>query len=78
MMGPLIKAPAGPLRRALTTLEAGESWLVEPAPIASDPAGRLWTPGVRLDVAGGSWFHQTECFGPVLGLMRARDLDHAI
>ena len=26
----------------------------------------------------GSWFHRTECFGPVLGLMRADDLDHAI
>jgi RHH-type proline utilization regulon transcriptional repressor/proline dehydrogenase/delta 1-pyrroline-5-carboxylate dehydrogenase len=29
-------------------------------------------------VAPGSWFHLTECFGPVLGLLRARDLDHAI
>ena len=26
----------------------------------------------------GSWFHVTECFGPVLGVMRADDLDHAI
>jgi RHH-type transcriptional regulator, proline utilization regulon repressor / proline dehydrogenase / delta 1-pyrroline-5-carboxylate dehydrogenase len=78
MMGPLIQAPGGPLRRALTTLDAGESWLLEPAPIGADLSGRLWTPGVRLDVVGGSWFHQTECFGPVLGLMRARDLDHAI
>ena len=26
----------------------------------------------------GSWFHRTECFGPVLGVMRADDLDHAI
>ena len=78
MMGPLIQAPAGPLRRALTTLEAGESWLLEPTRIDTDPTGRLWTPGVRLDVAAGSWFHQTECFGPVLGMMRARDLDHAI
>ena len=78
MMGPLIQAPAGPLGRALTTLEAGESWLLEPTRIDTDPTGRLWTPGVRLDVAAGSWFHQTECFGPVLGMMRARDLDHAI
>ena len=78
MMGPLIQQPAGPLRRALTTLESGESWLVEPRPIDADPTGRLWTPGVRLDVTDGSWFHQTECFGPVLGLMRAQDLDHAI
>ena len=35
-------------------------------------------PGVRLGVRPGSWFHRTECFGPVLGVMRADDLDHAI
>jgi RHH-type proline utilization regulon transcriptional repressor/proline dehydrogenase/delta 1-pyrroline-5-carboxylate dehydrogenase len=29
-------------------------------------------------VRAGSWFHQTECFGPVLGVMRADDLDHAL
>ena len=40
--------------------------------------GRLWTPGVRVGVQPGSWFHRTECFGPVLGVMRADDLDHAI
>jgi RHH-type proline utilization regulon transcriptional repressor/proline dehydrogenase/delta 1-pyrroline-5-carboxylate dehydrogenase len=33
---------------------------------------------VRKDVKPGSWFHLTECFGPVLGLMRADDLAHAI
>jgi hypothetical protein len=26
---------------------------------------------------GGSFFHRTECFGPVLGLMRALHLDEA-
>jgi RHH-type proline utilization regulon transcriptional repressor/proline dehydrogenase/delta 1-pyrroline-5-carboxylate dehydrogenase len=29
-------------------------------------------------VRRGSFFHRTECFGPVLGLMRAADLDEAI
>nr|MBA3399968.1 aldehyde dehydrogenase family protein [Acidimicrobiia bacterium] len=57
-------------------LDAGERWLVEPQ--QRDDEGRLWSPGVRLGVADGSWFHRTECFGPVLGVMRARDLDHAI
>ena len=33
---------------------------------------------MRLGVQPGSWFHQTECFGPVLGVMRADDLDHAV
>lgn len=76
VFGPVIRTPEGPLRRALTTLDPGESWLLEPQQL--DDEGRLWSPGIRLDVAPDSWFHETECFGPVLGLMRARDLDHAI
>jgi RHH-type proline utilization regulon transcriptional repressor/proline dehydrogenase/delta 1-pyrroline-5-carboxylate dehydrogenase len=76
IMGPLINPPSGNLRRALTTLEPGERWLVEPRPI--DESGRLWSPGVRLGVRDQSWFHLTECFGPVLGVMRADSLDHAI
>jgi RHH-type proline utilization regulon transcriptional repressor/proline dehydrogenase/delta 1-pyrroline-5-carboxylate dehydrogenase len=76
MVAPLIRAADGDLRRALTTLDPGERWLVEPR---QDPADEcLWHPGVKLDVAPGSFFHHTECFGPVLGLMRANDLDHAI
>ena len=76
MMGPVIAPPSGPLRRGLTTLEPGEEWLVEPRQM--DDSGRLWSPGVRLGVQPGSWYHRTECFGPVLGLLRADDLDHAI
>lgn len=76
IMGPLIAPPGPNLRRALTTVEPGESWLVEPRQLDSE--GRLWSPGVRLGVRPGSWFHVTECFGPVLGLMRAADLDEAI
>lgn len=75
-IGPLIDPPSGSLRRALTTLEPGEQWLVEPT--ALDASGRLWSPGIRIGVAEGSWFHKQECFGPVLGVMRARDLNHAI
>jgi RHH-type proline utilization regulon transcriptional repressor/proline dehydrogenase/delta 1-pyrroline-5-carboxylate dehydrogenase len=74
MMGPLIAPPSGALARALTQLDPGESWLVGPQRVSD----RLWTPGVRLGVQPGSWFHRTECFGPVLGLIRADDLDHAI
>jgi RHH-type proline utilization regulon transcriptional repressor/proline dehydrogenase/delta 1-pyrroline-5-carboxylate dehydrogenase len=80
MMGPVIGSPTGPLQRALTRLDDGETWLVEPRLLATDGdlAGRLWSPGVRTGVAPGSWFHRTECFGPVLGVMRVDDLDHAI
>ncbi len=70
--------PSSKLARALTTLEPGESWLVEPRRHTTEDGTALWSPGVRLGVRPGSWFHQTECFGPVLGLMTARDLDEAI
>ncbi|NKY41535.1 aldehyde dehydrogenase family protein, partial [Cellulomonas septica] len=73
---PLVEPASGKLLRALTTLDEGEEWLVAPRPL--DVSGRLWTPGVRHGVAPGSWFHTTECFGPVLGIMRARTLDEAI
>jgi RHH-type proline utilization regulon transcriptional repressor/proline dehydrogenase/delta 1-pyrroline-5-carboxylate dehydrogenase len=75
MVGPVIQRPTGKLERGLTELDDGESWLVRPQPIDGD---RLWRPGVRIGVQPGSWFHQTECFGPVLGVMRADDLDQAV
>jgi RHH-type proline utilization regulon transcriptional repressor/proline dehydrogenase/delta 1-pyrroline-5-carboxylate dehydrogenase len=76
MMGPVVTRPAGKLARALTQLDPGEQWLVEPRRL--EDGGRLWAPGVRTGVRRDSWFHRTECFGPVLGVMRARDLDEAI
>ncbi len=73
---PVIREPDAKLHRALTQLEPGESWLLEPQPDPDNP--NLWTPGIKLGVKPGSFFHKTECFGPVLGLMRAEDLNHAI
>ncbi|MFV0426564.1 MAG: proline dehydrogenase family protein [Beutenbergiaceae bacterium] len=75
-MGPLIEPASGKLADALSQLQHGEQWLVEPAQLDDD--GRLWSPGVKVGVAPGSSFHVTECFGPVLGIMSAADLDQAI
>ncbi|MBL9114371.1 MAG: bifunctional proline dehydrogenase/L-glutamate gamma-semialdehyde dehydrogenase [Verrucomicrobiaceae bacterium] len=72
---PLVITPGKDLKRALTTLDAGEEWLLEPRPLGDDPCA--WTPGIKLGVKAGSWFHLTECFGPVLGLMRADSLAQA-
>ncbi|MGA3216160.1 MAG: bifunctional proline dehydrogenase/L-glutamate gamma-semialdehyde dehydrogenase [Acidimicrobiales bacterium] len=75
-VGPLIRPPSGPLARALRELAPGEQWLVRPCQVGDNP--HLWSPGVKLGVAPGSEFHLTECFGPLLGIMRAADLDEAI
>jgi RHH-type proline utilization regulon transcriptional repressor/proline dehydrogenase/delta 1-pyrroline-5-carboxylate dehydrogenase len=75
-MGPLIRPPEGPLLEAFTRLGPGERWLV--APRRLDTHGYLWSPGLKAGVQPGSKFHLTECFGPVLGVMRAANLDEAI
>ena len=75
-VGPVIHPPTGSLHRALTTLDDGESWLVQPQQL--DTSGHLWTPGVKLGIAPGSWSHHNEWFGPVLGVMVAPNFDTAI
>jgi len=75
-MGPLIRPPAGDLKRALTTLETGESWALKPRMLDGNP--HMWTPGIKYGVQPGSSTHLIEFFGPLLGVMRADDLDHAI
>jgi RHH-type proline utilization regulon transcriptional repressor/proline dehydrogenase/delta 1-pyrroline-5-carboxylate dehydrogenase len=75
-MGPLIEPASGKLLEALTTLGAGESWLVEPRPL--DETGRLWAPGLKEGVLAGTAFHLTEYFGPVLGILHATTLEQAV
>ncbi|HEY3292306.1 MAG TPA: bifunctional proline dehydrogenase/L-glutamate gamma-semialdehyde dehydrogenase [Candidatus Nanopelagicaceae bacterium] len=75
-VGPVIHPPTGSLLRAFTQLDEGESWLVQPKQL--DETGHLWSPGVKLGVAPGSWSHRNEWFGPVLGVMVAPNFDAAI
>jgi RHH-type transcriptional regulator, proline utilization regulon repressor / proline dehydrogenase / delta 1-pyrroline-5-carboxylate dehydrogenase len=79
-VGPVIAPPGEKLHRALTQLEPGERWLIEPRELdgPAELEGRLWSPGVRIGVQPGSWTHTTEWFGPVLGLVRAADLGEAV
>ena len=79
-VGPLIEVPHGKLEWALTTLDEGEQWLVEPRRLDFGPetAGRFWSPGIRTGVQPGSRVHREEFFGPVLGVMYASSLSHAI
>lgn len=73
---PLIRKPHDALLRGFLNLESGEEWLVQPRPDLDNP--NLWTPGVKLGVKEGSFMHHTELFGPVLAVMRAKNLNHAI
>ncbi len=71
-----IRPPARELLRAQSTLDPGEEWLLEPQRVGGHP--NLWSPGIKLGVLPGSWFHRTECLGPVLGVMRATDVAAAV
>ncbi|MBJ7507483.1 MAG: aldehyde dehydrogenase family protein, partial [Candidatus Nanopelagicus sp.] len=75
-VGPIIKTAESNLQKALTRLDEGEEWLIEPKQL--DNAGLLWAPGVKTGVKPGSWSHLNEWFGPVLAIMVAPDLKTAI
>lgn len=63
-------------RVTLETLDEGESWMVQPKQM--DTRGRLWTPGLRDNVAPLSRFREAENRAPVVGIVRAHTLDDAI
>jgi len=75
-MGALIHPPGGDLQRALTTLEPGENWALEPEMVGGNPF--MWTPGIKYGVQPGSYTHNTEFFGALLGVMPADNLAQAI
>jgi RHH-type proline utilization regulon transcriptional repressor/proline dehydrogenase/delta 1-pyrroline-5-carboxylate dehydrogenase len=75
-INPLIREAGEALLRGLTTLEEGEEWLLEPRQDPENP--NLWSPGIKLGVKKGSFTHQTELFGPVLGIMEAENLEEAV
>ncbi|MBM4094731.1 MAG: aldehyde dehydrogenase family protein, partial [Planctomycetes bacterium] len=75
-MGPLIRRPTGALETGLKELEAGESWAVMPRFSEENP--HVVTPGLKWGVQPGSFTHLTEFFGPLLGVIKARNLTEAI
>ncbi len=75
-LGPLIKPPAGDLAHGLHDLDTGEEWVLQPQMINGNP--QLWSLGIKYGVRPHSYSHMTEFFGPILCVMRADDLDHAL
>ena len=75
-IGTLANPISGNLKKAVDTLEAGEEWLVEPS-FAEDNE-YMMKPAIKWGVQDGNFCHMNELFGPVLSVMRAKDLKHAI
>ena len=76
-LGTLANLPAGELKKSLTYLDDGEEWLVHPA-YADKGNPYMLTPSVRWGTKNNDFCHMNELFGPVLSVMCADNLDHAI
>ncbi len=75
-LGTLIKSPTGDLQCGLNELKNNEEWALKPEIV--DGNSQIWSPGIKYGVEPDSYDHMTEFFGPVLGVMCAIDLNHAI
>jgi len=75
-IGTLANKPSGSLKRALESLDEGESWLLKPEYV--DGNEYMLKPSIRWGVKPGNFCHMNELFGPVLSVMRADDLKHAV
>lgn len=76
-IGPLSDRPGGKLEKSLGYLDEGETWLVKPD-FADRGNPYMLKPSVRWGTKEGDFCHMNELFGPVLSVMRAENLGHAI
>lgn len=75
-MGPIIEPPTDKLAHGLETLDNNEYWIVKPKALNAERT--LWSPGVRGNVEPGAPSHLKEYFGPVLAIMKAKNLEEAL
>jgi len=75
-IGPLPQPPTIAGIRALTELQRGETWLVEPQQL--DESGLLWSPGVRLGVKRDAPFWRDAIGMPVIGVATAASMSEAL
>lgn len=75
-LGALADNVSDKLDNALKNLKPYEKWELEPKFI--DKNTHLMTPGIRYGTKEGDFAHKTELFAPVLTVMSAKNLEHAI
>jgi RHH-type proline utilization regulon transcriptional repressor/proline dehydrogenase/delta 1-pyrroline-5-carboxylate dehydrogenase len=73
---PLITPPDEIIIKALTCCQKGEEWLLKPVQDPHNP--HLWSPGIKIGIKKDSFFFKNDLPIPVLGLMKAENLNQAI
>ncbi|MFK8139181.1 MAG: proline dehydrogenase family protein [Bdellovibrionales bacterium] len=76
VVGTLANSLSGDLKKAVENLDEEEFWALPPSFADDNPY--LLRPSIKYGVKEGSYSHNTEFFGPVLSVMRADDLKHAV
>ena len=75
-IGTLANKIDGNLEKAIDSLESGEEWLLKPT--YAEENEYMLKPAIKWGVADGNFCHMNELFGPVLSVMCAKDLKHAV
>ena len=75
-VGTLANKVEGNLKNAIDSLEGSEEWLLKPSYAQENEY--MLKPAIKWGVEDGSFCHMNELFGPVLSVMCAKDLKHAI
>lgn len=76
-IGSLVNTPSGKLKKALSYLDEGEEWVLEPS-YADNNNPYMLKPSIRYGTKKGDYCHQNELFGPVLSVIKAENLEEAI
>ncbi|KPK32040.1 MAG: hypothetical protein AMS24_05095 [Chlamydiae bacterium SM23_39] len=75
-MGPLLKKPNEEMIDAMKFLDKKEKWLLKPKQDPKNPL--LWSLGIKLNVTSESYIYNNFLPIPLLGIMKAKNLSHAI
>ena len=75
-IGTLANKVSGNLKKAMETLEKNESWLLKPSYAQNNEY--MLKPAIKWGVEEGNFIHKNELFGPILAVVKANDLAHAV
>lgn len=75
-LGALADKPSDKILQAINELSPHEEWVLKPKQLDNNP--HLMTPGIKYGTKKGDFTHMNELFGPILSVMRARDIQEAI
>jgi len=75
-IGTLANPVSGNLKKAISELEGNEEWLL--APEYAEDNKYMLKPAIKWGVSEGNFIHMNELFGPVLAVVKAKDLAHAV